>query len=63
MKVLLRLLPYFRQHAWAFWGGILGLLVARLFEAMIPWYVRSGVDTLANALVAAGCRAGRVGDG
>ncbi len=48
MKVLLRLLPYIRQHAWAFYGGMFGLLVARLFEAMIPWYVKQGVDAIAE---------------
>ncbi len=48
MKVLLRLLPYINQHAWAFWGGMLGLLVARLFEAMIPWYVKDGIDSIVS---------------
>jgi len=47
MKVLLRLLPYFQQHAWAFWSGILGLLVARIFEALIPLYVKEGIDAIA----------------
>jgi ATP-binding cassette subfamily B multidrug efflux pump len=47
MKVLLRLTPYIREHAWAFWCGMGGLLVARLFEAMIPWYVKQGVDAIA----------------
>lgn len=47
MKVLLRLMPYFQQHAWAFWTGITGLLVARIFEAMIPLYVKEGIDAIA----------------
>ena len=46
MKVLLRLLPYIRAHVWAFSFGITGLLVARIFEAMIPMYVKMGIDSL-----------------
>ncbi|MGK0284347.1 MAG: ATP-binding cassette subfamily B multidrug efflux pump [Patiriisocius sp.] len=46
MKVLLRLLPYIRQHSWAFGFGMIGLLVARVFEFMLPLYVRDGIDTL-----------------
>lgn len=49
MKVLLRLLPYIREHAWAFWGGLAGLAGARFFEAMIPLYVKMGVDNIASA--------------
>ncbi|MCB1647714.1 MAG: hypothetical protein KDI36_19795, partial [Pseudomonadales bacterium] len=48
MKVLLRLLPYIKQHFWAFTLGMLGLLVARLFESMIPQFVKQGVDSLAT---------------
>ena len=51
MKVLLRLLPYIREHAWAFWGGLLGLAIARFFEAMIPWFIKMGVDNLTNARI------------
>jgi ATP-binding cassette, subfamily B, multidrug efflux pump len=51
MKVLLRLLPYIREHAWAFWGGLLGLAFARFFEAMIPWFIKMGVDNLTNARI------------
>jgi ATP-binding cassette subfamily B multidrug efflux pump len=46
MKVLLRLLPYIREHAWAFFCGLIGLGIARFFEAMIPWYVKMGIDNL-----------------
>jgi len=46
MKVLLRLLPYIREHAWAFGFGMTGLLVARVFEFMLPLYVRDGIDAL-----------------
>ena len=46
MKVLLRLLPYIKAHAWAFSFGMIGLLVARVFEAMIPMFVKQGVDQI-----------------
>ena len=49
MKVLLRLLPYIRDHAWAFCGGLLGLAFARFFEAMIPWFIKMGVDNMTTA--------------
>jgi ATP-binding cassette subfamily B protein len=48
MKALLRLWPYFQQYAWAFWSGISGLLIARIFEAMIPLYVKEGIDAIAD---------------
>jgi len=46
MKVLLRLLPYIKANAWAFTFGMLGLLVARLFEALIPLFVKQGIDLI-----------------
>jgi ATP-binding cassette subfamily B protein len=46
MKVLLRLLPYLKAHVWAFSFGMFGLLVARIFEALIPLYVKQGVDLI-----------------
>lgn len=46
MKVLLRLMPYVRAHIWAFSFGMAGLLVARVFEAMIPMYIKMGIDSL-----------------
>ena len=49
MKQLLRLLPYIREHAWAFGCGMAGLAIARFFEAMIPWFVKIGVDNLEAA--------------
>ena len=49
MKQLLRLLPYIREHAWAFGCGMIGLAIARFFEAMIPWFVKMGVDNLTSA--------------
>jgi len=47
MKVLLRLMPYLKEHAWALWLGMLGLLVARFFEALIPLFVKTGIDNIA----------------
>jgi ATP-binding cassette subfamily B protein len=49
MMTLRRLAPYLRQHAWAFWGGMIGLLAARLFEAAIPYFLKQGIDALADA--------------
>ncbi|MEX2326555.1 MAG: ABC transporter ATP-binding protein, partial [Pseudomonadales bacterium] len=46
MKVLLRLLPYLKEHIWAFTLGMTGLLVARIFEAMIPMYIKMGIDNI-----------------
>ena len=56
MKVLQRLLPYFQQHAWTFGAGLLGLLSARIFESMIPLYVKQGIDSIASgrSAIAAG---------
>ena len=48
MSNLLRIMPYIQRHAWAFWGGMLGLLAARIFEALIPYYLKIGIDTLAE---------------
>ena len=41
-------MPYIQRHAWAFWGGMVGLLAARIFEALIPYYLKIGIDTLAE---------------
>lgn len=46
MKVLLRLLPFLKEHIWAFSFGMFGLLVARVFESMIPMYIKLGVDLI-----------------
>lgn len=46
LKPLLRLLPYLREHALAFWLGMAGLLGARVFEALIPIFVKQGVDRI-----------------
>ncbi len=49
MKVLLRLLPYIKAHAWAFFGGLIGLGIARIFEVAIPRFVMMGIDNLVEA--------------
>ena len=48
MKVLLRLVPFIRRHIWAFTFGLLGLAVARIFEMLIPLYIKEGVDLIAS---------------
>lgn len=46
MSNLLRVMPYIQRHALAFWGGMAGLLLARIFEALIPYYLKEGIDTI-----------------
>ena len=41
---LRRLLPYHERYKVPFWGGMCGLLAARLFEAAIPLFLRDGID-------------------
>lgn len=48
MKVLLRLYPYIRRSAWPFWMGIAGLLIGRIFENIIPMYVKIGIDNIST---------------
>ena len=52
MKVLLRLLPYIKEHLWAFVFGLLGLAGARVFEAMIPLFVKQGIDSITSGKAA-----------
>ncbi len=47
---LARLLTYHRRYALAFWLGMGGLLVARIFEALIPVYLRDGIDRVEQTL-------------
>ena len=49
MSNLFRVMPYIQRHALAFWSGMAGLLVARIFEALIPFYLKEGIDTLTAA--------------
>lgn len=41
-------MPYVRQYAWQFWLGMSGLLGARIFEALIPLFVKQGIDNIAG---------------
>jgi len=43
---LKRLLPYLSRYKVPFWGGMIGLLVARVFEAMIPLYLKEAIDSI-----------------
>jgi ATP-binding cassette subfamily B protein len=53
---LKRLLPYHDRYKVPFWGGMFGLLLARVFEATIPLFLRDGIDRIVsgNAAIAAG---------
>lgn len=46
IKSLARLLPYVRKYSLQFWSGMTGLLIARIFEAMIPLFIKQGVDRI-----------------
>jgi ATP-binding cassette subfamily B protein len=43
---LRRLLPYHARYRLPFWAGMTGLLLARVFEAAIPLYLRDGIDLI-----------------
>ncbi len=47
MGSLGRLLPYHSRYFRPFWTGMSGLLVARIFEAAIPLFLRQGIDRIA----------------
>jgi ATP-binding cassette subfamily B multidrug efflux pump len=47
MKSLRRLLPYLSRYALPFWLGNGGLLLARVFEAIIPLLLKQGIDSIA----------------
>jgi ATP-binding cassette subfamily B protein len=46
MRSLLRLLPYYRRHRGPLWLGLGLLLLARVFEALIPQLLRVWIDGL-----------------
>jgi ATP-binding cassette subfamily B multidrug efflux pump len=52
MGSLSRLLPYLTRYRVPFWSGIGGLLLARVFEAAIPLFLRNGIDTIAGGSAA-----------
>ena len=47
MNALKRLLPYLTRYRIPFWAGIGGLLVSRVFEALIPLFLKGGIDSVA----------------
>ncbi len=69
MGSLRRLVPYLTRHWLPFWGGISGLLLARLFEAFIPLLLMRAIDSIAAGdpalllpvLGIVGCAVGRFG--
>lgn len=46
IEPLLRLIPFVRQYAYRFFFGMFGLLVARIFEALIPLFLKQGIDSI-----------------
>jgi ATP-binding cassette subfamily B protein len=54
MRGLLRLLPYYRRHRGELWAGLALLLLARVFEALIPQLLRFGIDGIAKGSAALG---------
>lgn len=54
MHSLLRLLPYYRRHRVPFWAGNALLLLARVFEALIPQLLKLGIDGVARGAAAVG---------
>ncbi|MCP5069824.1 MAG: ABC transporter ATP-binding protein [bacterium] len=51
---MLRLLPYYRRHLGPFWMGNGLLLVARIFEALIPQLLKQGIDGIGAGAPALG---------
>lgn len=49
---LRRLLPYHQRYKGPFWAGMAGLLLARVFEAAIPLYLRDAIDLLVRGSAA-----------
>ncbi len=68
MEMLQRLLPYMSRYWLLYSVGLLGLGVARFFEALFPLAIKSGIDTMAAgsaelalpALAILGCIAARM---
>jgi ATP-binding cassette subfamily B protein len=54
MNSLRRLLPYLARYRIPFWTGISGLLLARVFEALIPLCLKLGLDAIARGEAALG---------
>ena len=56
MRSLLRLTSYLRQYAWSFWLAIAGMVLSRVFEGVIPLYLKMGIDSISSgqSAIAAG---------
>ena len=56
MRSLLRLTTYLRQYAWSFWLAIAGMVLSRVFEGVIPLYLKMGIDSISSgqSAIAAG---------
>ncbi len=48
MRSLLRLLPYMRRHAWAYFWGMVCLAATNLAQLRIPEYLRSAIDAITD---------------
>ena len=48
---LKRLFPYVRRYAWALTLAIVGLLLARLAMNVVPQFMRTGIDSLADPAI------------
>jgi ATP-binding cassette subfamily B multidrug efflux pump len=46
MEHLKRLLPYLNRYKFPFWGGLTGLVVARVFEAFVPIFLKRAIDSI-----------------
>jgi len=49
IEPLLRLIPHVRQYANRFIIGMFGLLIARIFEALIPLFLKQGIDSITES--------------
>jgi len=51
MQSLLRLTIYLKRYAWSFGLAVLGMIIARFFEGLIPLFVKMGIDRIAEGQV------------
>jgi len=42
---------YFRRYAWVLCGAIAGLLITRIFDAVVPLLMKTAIDSLADAAI------------
>lgn len=42
-----RILPYINRHRWQFWLAMVGVNLSRLVEAIVPIYLKLGIDRMA----------------